>query len=139
MYPSDFKWPDGAAIAVVFNMSWEMWQPKTLGTAVNIQRHGETVPAGSQYGRNMMYVYQHAFAETGGMQRLLGMWKRYGIKTSCYTSGLCLELFPSLAKRADADGHELLVLVVHRETSGVLDHQNIRAAPCGGVYDRQEQ
>lgn len=109
MYPSDFQWPNGAAIAVVFNMSWEMWQPRTLGTTVNTQRHGETVPAGSPYGRNMMYVYQHAYGETGGMQRLLDMWKRYGIKTSCYTSGLCLELFPGLAQRADKEGHELLV------------------------------
>jgi allantoinase len=109
MYAADFKWPDNAAIAVVFNMSWEQWQPKTLGTATNIQRHGETVPAGMPYGRNMMYVYQHAYAETGGMQRLLDMWKRYGIRTSCYTSGLNLELFPELAKRATAEGHELLL------------------------------
>jgi peptidoglycan/xylan/chitin deacetylase (PgdA/CDA1 family) len=109
MYAADFHWPDDAAIAVVFNISWEMWQPKTLATAQNTQRHGETVPASAKYGRNMMYVYQHAYAETGGMQRLLDLWKRYGIRTSCYTSGLNLELFPELARRATAEGHELLV------------------------------
>jgi peptidoglycan/xylan/chitin deacetylase (PgdA/CDA1 family) len=108
-YAADFKWPDGAAIAVVFNVSWEMWDPKTLGTAQNTQRAGETVPASAKYGRNMMYVYQHAYADTGGMQRLLDMWERHGIRTSVYADGLNVQLFPSLAKQAVEQGHELLV------------------------------
>ena len=32
MYKGKFEWPNGAYIAVVFNMSWEI-PPKTLGTA----------------------------------------------------------------------------------------------------------
>ena len=31
MYKGKFEWPNGAYIAVVFNMSWEI-PPKTLGT-----------------------------------------------------------------------------------------------------------
>ncbi len=108
MYSADFKWPNGAHIAVVFNMSWETW-PKTLGTADNNQKAGETVPKSAKYGRNMMYVYQHAYAETGGMQRLLDVWGRHDIKASCYVDGLNILNYPGLTRDATQRGHELLV------------------------------
>ena len=37
MYNGKFEWPDGAYIAVVFNMSWRFLQ-KSLGTA---KGHGQ--------------------------------------------------------------------------------------------------
>jgi peptidoglycan/xylan/chitin deacetylase (PgdA/CDA1 family) len=108
VYAADFKWPDGAHIAVVFNMSWETW-PKTLATAENNQKAGETVGHHAKYARNMMYVYQHAYAETGGMQRLLDVWQRHDIRASCYVDGLNLRNYPALAREAVQHGHELLV------------------------------
>jgi peptidoglycan/xylan/chitin deacetylase (PgdA/CDA1 family) len=108
VYAADFKWPDGANIAVVFNMSWETW-PKYLGTADNNQKAGETVPRTAKYGRNMMFIYQHAYAETGGMQRLFDVWERYGIRASCYADGLNILNYPGLAREAERRGHELLV------------------------------
>ena len=108
MYSADFSWPDGAHIAVVFNMSWETW-PKYLGTADNNQKAGETVGRHAKYTRNMMYIYQHAYAETSGMQRLLDVWDRHGINASCYVDGLNLLNYPALAREATERGHELLV------------------------------
>jgi allantoinase len=108
VYAGSFSWPGGAHIAVVFNMSWETW-PKTLGTAENNQRSSEKVPPDAKYGRWMMPVYEHAYAETAGMQRLLDVWARHGVRASCYTDGAAVELYPELARRVAAEGHELLV------------------------------
>jgi peptidoglycan-N-acetylglucosamine deacetylase len=108
MYNGEFSWPDGAHIAVVFNVSWEIW-PQKLGSATNNQRAGETVPKDAKYGRWMMPVYEHAYAETAGMQRLLDIWERYEIPSSYYTDGLAVELYPDLARRVRDAGHEFLV------------------------------
>ena len=107
MQAGDFRWPDGAHVAVVFNMSWESW-PKALATANNRQRAGELVPADAKYGRNPRIVYEHAYGETAGMQRLLDLWRRHKIRTSCYADGLNVHLYPGLAREAAADGHEFL-------------------------------
>lgn len=108
MYTCEFSWPGGAHIAVVFNMSWETWE-KTLGTPQNDQKSHERVPADAKYQRGMRWIYEHAYAETGGMQRLLDLWRRHGVRTSCYADGLTVSLYPELAKAAAADGHEFLV------------------------------
>lgn len=108
MYNGEFSWPGGAHIAVVFNVSWEIW-PQTLATAQNNQRPGETVPPDAKYGRWMMPVYEHAYAETAGMQRLLSIWDRHEIRASYYTDGLAAELYPELFARVRDAGHEFLV------------------------------
>jgi len=103
-----FEWPNGANIAVVFNVSWEIW-PKKIGTAKNNQRHGEVVAPDAKYGRWMMPIYNHAYAETSGMQRLLDVADRCGIKMSFYTDGLAGELYPEMMGRIANDQHEYLV------------------------------
>lgn len=107
-WANGFHWPDGASIAVVFNISWETW-PKKLGTATNNQRRGESVEPEAKYGRWMMPVYEHAYAETSGMQRLLDLAERRGIPMSCYVDGQTLELYPDLARRARDAGHEFIL------------------------------
>ena len=98
MYKADFAWPDGAYIAVVFNMSWEI--PPT--------HHLAPLPK-QKYKRAMRPVYETAFADTGGMQRLLDMWQRHDIKTSVYADGLGVTLFHGVAKEAADAGHEFIV------------------------------
>jgi peptidoglycan/xylan/chitin deacetylase (PgdA/CDA1 family) len=100
VYKADFKWPNGAYIAVVFNMSWEV-PPRSLGT--------EKVNATAKYGRAMRPVYENAFGETGGMQRLLDLWERHGIRTSTYADGLNATLFPALSREVAQRGHEFIV------------------------------
>lgn len=107
-WKNGFHWPDGAYIAVVFNISWETW-PKKLATAENNQRRNETVEPGAKYGRWMMPVYEHAYAETSGMQRILDTFERQGIRSSCYVDGQTIELYPDLARRTIEGGHEFLV------------------------------
>ncbi len=98
MYKTDFAWPDGAHIAVVFNMSWEI--PPT--------HHLAPLPK-QKYKRAMRPVYETAFADTGGMQRLLDLWQRHNIKTSVYADGLGVSLFHGVAKEAADAGHEFIV------------------------------
>ena len=107
MYKAPFRWPDGAYIAVVFNMSWEV--SPHLGTADSKENRTQKVPATAHYGRAMRSVYEHAFGETGGLQRLLDLWERHGIRTSTYADGLTVQLYPDLAREVAARGHELLV------------------------------
>lgn len=107
MYKGQFRWPDGAHIAVVFNMSWEV--SPNLGTAESKENRTQKVPPTAHYTRAMRSVYEHAFGETGGIQRLLDLWARYDIQTSAYADGLTVELYPDLARAVAAGGHELLV------------------------------
>jgi hypothetical protein len=95
MYKGKFEWPNGAYIAVVFNMSWEI-PPKSLGTAKD-QNHGRGDSAAAKYTRVMRPVYETACAESGGMQRLVDLWKPYEIQTSTYADGLNVSLFPELS------------------------------------------
>ncbi len=60
MYKADFKWPDGAYIAVVFNMSWEV--SPNLGT---VESNTQKAPANAPYARAMRPVYENAFADSG--------------------------------------------------------------------------
>jgi peptidoglycan/xylan/chitin deacetylase (PgdA/CDA1 family) len=106
MYSGRFEWPNGAHIAVVFNIAWETW-PDNLGTAASTQG-GRRLPATAAYTRAMREIYEHAFAETGGMQRLLDMWKRYDIRGSCFVNGETLTKYPELARQIAAQGNELL-------------------------------
>ena len=97
MYKADFKWPDGAHIAVVFNMSWE------------IPEHAIGAKPNAKYKRAMRPIYENAFADTGGIQRLMDMWERHDIRTSCYVDGLTVTLFPEVAKTLSDHGHEFIV------------------------------
>ena len=108
MYKAKFKWPGGAYIAVVFNMSWESW-PDTLATAKTSESGQGGPPVDAEYSRGMRAIYEHAYAETGGLQRLLDVWRRHKIKSSCYADGLTVTLFPELAKAVRDGGHEFIV------------------------------
>ena len=86
MYKCKFEWPDGAHIAVVFNMSWDIPE-HAIGAKPNAKHKRATRP-----------IYENAFADTGGVQRLMDMWERHGIRTSRYVDGLTVTLFPEVAK-----------------------------------------
>lgn len=105
---TEFHWPDDAHIAVVFNIAWETW-PRTLATAESTQRaNSRQMPATAKYTRGMRPIYEHAFAETGGLQRLLDVFARHDVRTSVYANGMTVGLYPDLAREIAAKGHELL-------------------------------
>lgn len=103
-----FQWPGNAHIAVVFNVAWESWDDK-LGTSDDKEPAAPKIPATAPYTRGMRWIYEHAYAETGGMQRLLTLWDRHGIKVSCCADGLTISNYPGLARRMRDAGHELYI------------------------------
>ena len=108
MATDPFRWPHGANIAVVFNMAWEFWDDK-LGTIDDKEPAAPKIPATAPYARGMRWVYDHAYAETGGMQRLLAIWARHGIAASCCVDGLAVSHYPDMARRIRDAGHELYI------------------------------
>ena len=108
MYKCKFRWPNDAKIAVVFNMSWESWDD-TLGTGKDKERGSPNIPATSPYTRGMRWVFEHSYGDHGGLLRLLDVWDRHKIKSSCYADGLTVKLFPGLAKEVREGGHEFIV------------------------------
>ena len=82
---------------------------KDFGHARWIKTADVELRRAAKYTRIMRPVYETAFAETGGMQRLLDLWQRYEIRTSTYADGLNVSLFPELAREVAANGHEFLV------------------------------
>jgi peptidoglycan/xylan/chitin deacetylase (PgdA/CDA1 family) len=106
MYSGKFEWPGGAYIAFVLNMCWESF-PDDLASSTSSQ-NGRKTPASAPYGRAMRTVYEYAFAETGGIQRILDLYRRYEIQGSWYTNGQTVARFPDLAREVANQGHELL-------------------------------
>jgi peptidoglycan/xylan/chitin deacetylase (PgdA/CDA1 family) len=106
MYSGDFHWPNDAHIAVVFNIAWEAF-PEDLASATSSHQTSKA-PADAAYLRAMRPIYEHAFAETGGFQRIMDLWERYEIQGSCYVNGLTVQRYSELAKEAVERGHELL-------------------------------
>lgn len=101
------RWPNDAYIAVVLNVAWEAWPPD-LGSALSHQNSDRRpVPAGATFDRDMRTVYDHAFAETGGVQRLLDVFEEQEVPATFLVSGQTIETFPALARKVAAKGHEL--------------------------------
>lgn len=102
-----FHWPDGARVAVVFHMAWEAW-PDHLGTAASRQNSSRRpVPPEARYKRDSHEINEHAFAETGGLQRLIALYERWDVPVSCVISGFTIEAYPELARELDTRGYDL--------------------------------
>jgi hypothetical protein len=110
----------GASICTKVNLSGPTepispWSSHVLGdSSQDVRHHWTSKPRTwsfvcGEIHRLMRPVYETAFAETGGMQRLLDLWKRYEIQTSTYADGLNVSLFPELSREVAANGHEFLV------------------------------
>jgi peptidoglycan/xylan/chitin deacetylase (PgdA/CDA1 family) len=107
VYSYPFRWPDGAYIALTFDVVWEGW-PADLGTPASTQ-HSTRRPihANATYQRDMFAIYEHAFAERGGMQRILDLLDRHQVKATVLACGVAVQHFPDIARTLHARGHEL--------------------------------
>jgi peptidoglycan/xylan/chitin deacetylase (PgdA/CDA1 family) len=104
--PDGVRWPEDCRVAVAFNFAWESW-PQDLGTAASQQfSNRPPVPTGSRFERDMWTVYEHAYAETGGLQRLVDLWDRYSIRPTVFANGKTLTLYPDMARDLDKRGYD---------------------------------
>ena len=100
--PPQFRFPGGRRIAVVFNIAYEAWSD---GKAPGIGPMGNVLQPG-YFDTNA-----HSWATFGpvrGIQRLLGIAERNGVRTSVMVSGVLAERYPDTVRRIHDLGHEVL-------------------------------
>ena len=100
--PDDFRWPGGRRCAVIFNIAYEAWSD---GQAPGIGPMGNVLKPG-YFDTNA-----HSWASFGlvrGIQRLLGIAERHGVKTSVMVNGVICERDPASVRQLAALGHEIV-------------------------------
>lgn len=101
------KWPDGKSIVFGLMIPWEVW-PADIGTPKSNQRSSQhPVSPDAVYARDMWAVWDHEYAETQGLRRLLTMFSDYNVPATFVANGKRVEMNPELAKEAAAAGHDM--------------------------------
>ncbi|SEH69595.1 polysaccharide deacetylase family protein [Tardiphaga sp. OK245] len=99
---SDFRWPNGARIGIVFNLAYEAWSP---GKAPGIGPMGNVLQPG------FFDTNAHSWASYGavrGIQRLTRIAAANDVKTSIMVNGVLAETHPTVLKELHAAGHEIV-------------------------------
>lgn len=103
----NFHWPNGAHVAFAPTSAWETW-PLDLGSPGSHQNtNRRPISSEARYRRDLWTVYEHAFSETGGIQRLKELYHKLGIRATVYANGEAVASFPEIAQALKADGHHL--------------------------------
>lgn len=122
-----FHWPNDARVAVVFHMAWEAW-PDNLGTGDSYQKTARQRVPGRVYQLDTFEINQHAFAETGGLQRLIGLYERWDVPVTCVISGATIEAYPSLVRELDQRNYDLGIQNWDHEYLVMYDEEEERAS-----------
>ncbi len=100
--PTGMLWPGGRRIAIVFNLAYEMWMPNTtsgVGPMGNVLADNIFDPNADSYGR---------YNANAGIQRLLGIVERHGVRASVLTSGMVAEQNGHHVRKIKEQGHEVV-------------------------------
>jgi peptidoglycan/xylan/chitin deacetylase (PgdA/CDA1 family) len=100
--PSDFRWPGGKRLAVIFNIAYEAWSD---GQAPGIGPMGNVLKPG------FFDTNAHSWASFGlvrGIHRLLAIAEKHQVKTSVMVNGVICERDPATVKRIAELGHEIV-------------------------------
>jgi len=101
------QWPEGKKLPVAPLVAWELW-PDNLGSS---NSHPETsqrpLPRGVKYDRDMRDVYEHAYAERGGLRRLLDLFEASEVRVTFAASGKRVEVDSDPARNVLCRGDEL--------------------------------
>ncbi len=100
--PNDFRWPGGKRVAVIFNIAYEGWsegQAPGIGPMGNVLKPGYFDTNADSWAR---------FGAVRGIDRLLDVAKRQGVRTSVMTNGILAEKYPASLRRIRDEGHEII-------------------------------
>jgi peptidoglycan/xylan/chitin deacetylase (PgdA/CDA1 family) len=121
----DFRWPNGARVAVVFNIAYEAW---SAGQAPGIGPMGNVLKAG------FFDTNAHSWASYGavrGIARLHRIVNANKVRASVMVNGVLAENYPASVKALADDGHEIVahswgmdVIPVYLDENG--ERENIR-------------
>ena len=99
---SDFRWPGGRHVAIVFNVAFEAWSD---GKAPGIGPVGNPLPGGA-FDTNAL-SWGH-YGAVRGIDRLLRTLDRVKLRGSVMVSGILAERAPASVKAIAAAGHEIV-------------------------------
>ncbi len=108
---SDFRWPGGRKIAVVFNLAYEGWSD---GVAPGLGPMGNPLPAGAFDTNALLWG---AYGDKRGIERLLRVLDRRRLQASVMVSGIFAERSPATVKAIAEAGHEI---VAHAYTQDII-------------------
>jgi peptidoglycan/xylan/chitin deacetylase (PgdA/CDA1 family) len=97
-----FRWPNGAQVAIVFNLAYEGWSD---GKAPGIGPMGNVLQAG--YFDTNAASWGH-YGAVRGIQRLMRVAAANAIKTSVMTNGVLAERWPDTVAALAAGGHDIV-------------------------------
>ena len=100
--PPEFRWPGDHRVAVIFNIAYEAWsdgQAPGIGPMGNVLRPGYFDTNADSWAR---------FGEVRGIERLLDVVARHGVKVSVMVNGVLAQRQPGLVRRIAAEGHEIV-------------------------------
>jgi peptidoglycan/xylan/chitin deacetylase (PgdA/CDA1 family) len=98
----DFRWPGGKRVAVIFNIAYEGWsegQAPGIGPMGNVLKPGFFDTNADSWAR---------FGAVRGIDRLLDIAKRQGVRTSVMTNGILAAKHPASVRRIRDEGHEII-------------------------------
>ncbi|HEY4073413.1 MAG TPA: polysaccharide deacetylase family protein [Herbaspirillum sp.] len=104
MSKSEWVWPNGKRIAVVFNVCLEGWSD---GKAPGISPMGNPLPPAPGIVDTMANSWA-AYGAKRGIYRLLESFKRFDVKASVMINGVIAERSPEAIKAVADGGHEVL-------------------------------
>jgi peptidoglycan/xylan/chitin deacetylase (PgdA/CDA1 family) len=99
---NDFRWPGGKRVAVIFNIAYEGWsdgQAPGIGPMGNVLKPGFFDTNADSWAR---------FGAVRGIDRLLDVARRQGVRTSVMTNGVLAEKYPASVRRIRDEGHEII-------------------------------
>jgi peptidoglycan/xylan/chitin deacetylase (PgdA/CDA1 family) len=99
---SDFRWPGGRLVAVIFNVAYEAWSD---GKTPGLGPMGNPLPAGV-FDTNAL-SWGH-YGPVRGIERLLRSLDRVKLKASVMVSGVLAERTPAILKAIASAGHDLV-------------------------------
>jgi len=99
---SDFRWPGGRHVAVIFNIAYEGWSD---GMAPGVGPMGNPLPPGVVDTNGVSWG---AYGAQRGVQRLLGVLDRTGVRASVMVSGVLATRTPDILTAMVAAGHEIV-------------------------------
>lgn len=99
---TDWTWPGGKRIAVVFNVCLEAWSD---GKAPGISPMGNPLPAGAL---DTMAISWAAYGVEVGIHRLMDGLAKHGAKASIMVNAIIAERSPQIVRVVADCGHEVL-------------------------------
>src|SRR5581483_3376205 len=104
MTQSNYAWPGGRRIAVVFNVCLEGWSD---GKAPGISPMGNPLPPTPGLV-DTMAVSRAAYGMNRGIYRLLDSFRRFEAKASIMVNGVVAERAPEAVRACIDAGHEIM-------------------------------